>query len=509
MLGAVKNNPAFQSDEELISGFVVRRRAFNQALETLRSALDGNHRHHLLLLGRRGMGKTTLGLRLAAEIRRDPGLRRVAVPVAFPEENYEIGSIGEFALCALTHLAEQQGDRELAELAACLDDTCSDPLRLNRLALEAIGAWAEQRAVTLVLFIENLDMLLDEQLGRDAARELAGVLDRCPWMHLVASAVSGIPAMERPSEPLFDRFEVIRLSPLGVAECRRLWNSLTGAEATAQQVHGDRIRPIHILTGGSPRLLKIIGASAPGRTLADLMDELLLFVDEHTSYFKSVLESLPPTERKVFTALADLWAPATARQVAKRARLDVNRTSSLLHRLAGRGAAEVTRIDGRTKTYQVADRSYNLYHLLRRGGPSAKRLRALVRFMVQFYRGEVVRELPQPDSDVRQLDTVLAAAAAGNWELALTVLPAALAWTDAGEARAVADVTELMATGAAHGHVAELLEALANAPEWRIAVEPMHVALTWLADEDADVCCPTEVHAVALDLLSTISARRG
>ena len=352
---------------------------------------------------------------------------------------------------------------------------------------------------------------LDGQAARrkDAAKALASLLDRCPWLYLVASAVSPIAAMELPSGALFGRFETIRLDPLSVGDCRTLWRSLTATSDAGQDLHGDRIRPVHILTGGSPRLLKIIGAAAPGRTVADLMDELLLFVDEHTSYFKSMLETLPPVERKVFTALADLWAPATARQVARRARLDVNRSSSLLHRLAGRGAAEVTRIDGRIKTYQVADRSYNLYHLLRRGGPQAERLRALVRFMVQFYRGETVRRLPAPAQQKRPLDRVLRAAAAGDWDEALKPLLGVLEGTNPQCPDALADVSELVASAAAAGHTGTARALLASCSQWQKALEPMLVALNWLDDtERVEVDAPQEVGAVALDLLSTISARR-
>ena len=94
------------------------------------------------------------------------------------------------------------------------------------------------------------------------------------------------------------------------------------------------------------------------------MDDLTQLVDEHTEYFKSHLDNLPATERKVYLALVEVWAPATAREVAESARLDVSKVSSLLRRLGERGA--VVEVEGpgpRRKLYQVAERLYNIYYL--------------------------------------------------------------------------------------------------------------------------------------------------
>lgn len=527
-LGAVKNNPGFQTDDALVSGFVVRRQAFRRAMNTMRHALagtGGSRSHHLLLLGRRGMGKTTLSLRLAAELRRCPELSKIAIPIVFPEESYEVASVGELALAALRHYAHQ--NRDAAVLARVEDLEASQHVagELAAAALSDLEALAAQRRVSLVLVVENLDMLLDEQLGNDAAAQIARMLDRCPWLYIIASAVAGIPATEQPNSPLFERFQMIRLPPLSVADCRTLWHANDGSSGDgrpsgvvggsvpqAEVLLGDRIRPIHILTGGSPRLLKIIAAAAPGRTLADLMDELLLFVDEHTSYFKSMLESLPPVERRVFAAMADIWAPATAREIALRARLDVNRTSSLSHRLAGRGAAEVTRVVGRTKSYQVADRSYNLYHLLRRGGPQSERLHALVAFMVQFYRGETFRPLAPVDAERSPLSSLQGRAALGEWDAVLTSIQDELApyERDASRLRQdapVAEVAELLTTAIARGHAETVELVLAGLPAWGLALEPLIVAMHW-AQTHEEPEAPQEVRAVALDVLSTISARR-
>ena len=88
-------------------------------------------------------------------------------------------------------------------------------------------------------------------------------------------------------------------------------------------------------------MLAIIARFGAGRSFRELMDNLLDLVDDHTEYFRSHLESLPPQERRVYLALAKLWKPATSREVADQARLDTNVCSAVLKRLEGRGVVAV------------------------------------------------------------------------------------------------------------------------------------------------------------------------
>ena len=100
---------------------------------------------------------------------------------------------------------------------------------------------------------------------------------------------------------------------------------------------------------------------------------------------KASLEYLPVKERKVFVALAR-WDPATARDVAREARVDINVASADLARLVNRGAVVVAEERGRTKKYQLAERMYNIYYLMRQRSDPASRIYALVNFMHSYYQ---------------------------------------------------------------------------------------------------------------------------
>ncbi|XYH94041.1 AAA family ATPase [Sorangium sp. So ce1128] len=376
----MKHNPAFLTPEQLRSSFVVRKRDLDIVLQYIRDS-TGPSNQHVLVLGSRGMGKTTLVRMLADTVARDPELGARWYPLVFGEESYTVSTIGELWLEAIMHLADQTGDARWQalhdELRAERDDD-----RLCARALAQLVEFAEDQGKRILLIIENLHMLLDEQMSKKDAWSLRHTLQNEPRILLLATATSRFGAILDEEQALYEMFATYALEPLDLTECRALWEAVGGVEASER-----RVRPMQILTGGNPRLLGILASFAAKTSLRHLMENLTQLVDDNTDYFKSHLESLPATERKVYVMLADLWAPSTAREVAGAARMEVNQASALLHRLVGRGAV-VEEGQGRRLRYRLSERLYNIYHLLRRRGAGAARVRAVVDFMVHLYEGD-------------------------------------------------------------------------------------------------------------------------
>ena len=108
---ARKYNPGFLTDDELLGSFCVRTTEFEMLVEVLREC-TGSSNPHQIVIGPRGSGKTSLLLRIAAEVRRDAGLAAGFFPVVFAEESYEVSTAGEFWLECLSHLSVQAPRRE-------------------------------------------------------------------------------------------------------------------------------------------------------------------------------------------------------------------------------------------------------------------------------------------------------------------------------------------------------------------------------------------------------------
>ena len=392
-----KFNPGvFQSDRDIIDQFVVRERELSVVLELLRDNMRAPSCQHTLVVGPRGRGKTMLLARVAAETRADRQLRRALVPVRFMEESVEVFGIGDFWLEALFYLAKECAEHR-PDLASEIEATRAALARRTRgedIAGQAKAALldaADRLGRRLVLMVENLQSLCEE-VDEDFGWQLRQSLQSDPEIILLATATSHFEALDDASAPFFELFRILRLEPLSTAECQRLWHVVAGEQRDAKQM-----RPLEIFTGGNPRLLVIVAEFARHRTMPKLLEELVGLVDDHSEYFRSNLNSLAKTERRVFAALADLWRPSTTREVAIRARLGVRKTSALLGRLVGRGAVKIDG-NGRSRLYSVGEPLHCIYYKLRRWRDEAAIVHGLIRFMVAFYG---------PDETVEILGSVL------------------------------------------------------------------------------------------------------
>ena len=382
----MKYNPSFLTEEELIESFVVRHADMEIIIGIIgENVTDSNQ--HVLVIGPRGSGKTTLVHRVAAEIEQNTELRDRWYPLIFSEESYEVVSAGEFWLEALFHLSEQADDEKWRRTYVELKNETDDQ-RLASRTLAQLLDFADSQGKRILLIVENLNMLLGDLTSDDEAWKIRHTLINEPRLMLLATATNRFEHIENSSQAMFEMFKMQELKPLDDDECNRIWKQITG-----QKLLGERIKPIRILTGGNPRLLTIIAKFSAHRSFRKLLDDLVDLIDDHTEYFKSHLDNLPPIERKVYLALAGLWDASTAREIAQAARLDVNKTSSLLSRLVNRGAVVVEEHGKKTKWYVVAERMYNIYYLMRRRGKPADRVKATVKFLVSMYDPESAARL--------------------------------------------------------------------------------------------------------------------
>ncbi len=457
----LKYNPGLRGDQDLIDSFVVRHHHLELVLEVLREN-TGTSNQHLLIVGPRGSGKTTLVRRVAAEIRRVPDLEAYWTPIVFAEESYLVSSTGELWLEALFHLADQtrdvRWDRAYQELRQERDEA-----RLRQRALAQLLDFATESGKRILLIVENIDMLLGEQIKRSGDWELRHTLLNEPRVMFLGTATRRFAAIERIDKAWFGLLAIHDLQPLDTKECCALWQAVTSEDPPAS-----RLRPMQILTGGSPRLLKILAELASRRSFGELMSQLVQLIDSHTEYFKSHLDHLAPLERKVFVALLDLWDPSSAKDVARAARLSVSKASSLLNRLTSRGAIHIVEQRGRQNIYQASERLFNIYFLLRRRRRQASRVRALVSFMTHFYREELT-------SIVRKLLTET------EWSDALDASRPAIRAAASSEAAAKL-ATELLISVAAAGHAEDALDKLVQS-EGAEALEPLVVGLRILLGE--------------------------
>ncbi len=473
----MKYNPAFLTEDELIAGFVVREREMRETVEVFRGN-DGDSNQHVLVVGPRGSGKTMFVLRIAAAINRDPELSEKLYTIPFAEESYNVGTPGEFWLEAIYRLPVLTGDPRWKDLHEELLDERDDE-RLRQRALAHLMDFADEQDKRLVLIVENLNMLLGEQISDKDAWTLRHTLINEPRIMLLASATSQRNIFLNAEKAMFELFRAVELRALDQEDSKTLWSSITGVEIETQ-----KIRPIQILTGGSPRLISIIASFCTDLCFNDLMEQMFRLVDDHTDYFKSHLESLATKERKIYLALAEIWNPATASEVARIARESVNQASSYLQRLVEKGLVVEVAKRGKAKYYQISERLYNIYYLMRRSGMPQRRVKAMIDFIIVFYRQtkwESKFKSMDQEATNRFLDDVKTVK--NNSEDAITL---GLEFAAAGGTR-------------------EALEAIEQSPSADL-LEPLIVGLK--LDLGEEVLAPAEILEIARDVKERIDQHR-
>ena len=409
-----KFNPGlFQSDAKVKKDFVVRQEIFKEVMEVVQRNVGASSCEHVLLVGARGQGKTMLLARVKAELCSRRNLARQFLPVWFMEESYEIWDPADFWLEAMAYIADAINDEsragEVRALRRQIMESGAAPRTIATEARKAALEAAEGRK--LVLMVENLQPLCEAVARRGRMRRtgigwLRETLAPCREQVMVlATATSLFDGLGR--RKTF--FKTIDLPPLNTDECDTLLRSLGQKRKDA--------KALEILTGGNPRALAIVGSFAHEASVNQLADDLVSLIDEHTDYFKNYLENLAQGERRVFVALADLWHPATTKEISKRARMDLRSVSALLGKLSGRGEVGTEKGEDGKVRYFATMRLVSIYHKLRRGRDKDVVVPNLFRFMAVYYSDAATKlfdsslsETGLGDDACREISAIIAGA---------------------------------------------------------------------------------------------------
>ena len=223
-------NPAHLTPDELKESFVARQDTLAEMLRVIGEQTPGHPCQHMMLIGPRGMGKTTLGLRFLYAIEDDPELSERWQPVAFHEESYGIVNLADFWIHALRHLTRATGESRWEERAEALIEDEGDQERVAAYALAELTDCSRESGKRLILFVENLDAVIGQIHDEREIHSLRATLIERSEILLIGSANAFFEAIGGYGEPLYEFFRVFKLERIGQEEACRILEAAVSSE---------------------------------------------------------------------------------------------------------------------------------------------------------------------------------------------------------------------------------------------------------------------------------------
>jgi tetratricopeptide (TPR) repeat protein len=369
-------NPALLPPDVLLREYTARMPLLETLLGIVRGNAPGHPPQHVLLIGARGMGKTTTLWAVAHKVSRDPELARLWQPVVFDEESRRVGDLADFWLEAIRQwefatqdTAPDRAGRLLSENPPDIED------RAHRLFTDLVTR-SGRRAL---LLIDNLNDLFASIRDPEPLHRLRATLMQDSGIMLIGGATSYFEQVTSVDQPFFDFFRNFDLKKLSLEEMRECLLALakshqdTEVEKTLAE-RGGSLRALHILTGGNPRLIKTFYRMLRGGLHTDIRSDLEKLIDEFTPYFKAIVDALPVQQQRIFDAVALAWNPVEVATIATATRLPSNQVSAQLRTLTKSGLITEAPGHPKKKTYLLADRFSNIHYLMRHGRAARNRL---------------------------------------------------------------------------------------------------------------------------------------
>jgi nucleoside-triphosphatase THEP1 len=383
-------NPQNQTKTGLINGFVVRQKIFNRLFNSIKEAKMMVPEQHYLLLGRRGIGKTTMLLRLAYEIENTSELQNWLLPVVFNEEEYGIRRLFNFWERIMDLLGQQypifafdQTERKRISALHKDDDA------YERALFEHLMSELNRNEKKIILFIDNFGDIL-EKFSDFELHRLRKILQGSPDIRLVGASSVVLDALYKYDHPFYEFFQVEELKGLSASETHDLLISLSQhykKEIVAQIVveHPGRVEALRRITGGVIRtmvlLFEIFADDEDGTAFQDLETVL----DRLTPFYKHRIDDLSTQQQAIVEIIARNWDGISVKELVEATRLDSKTISAQLQILEKNGVVEKRATMTKNHLYLVSERFFNVWFLMRSGQKSdEKRVQWLVHFFEEW-----------------------------------------------------------------------------------------------------------------------------
>ena len=403
-------NPHLRSAEMVEKLFVVRQKQFELLVNNILREKENSIPQHYLIIGQRGMGKTTLLKRIEIELHKEP-YQQSFIPVLYREEQYNIKDLGDFWLNTLDALADSlQLEKYPKERLDSIDKVIRE---LSNTPTEAISEEAHKYFMDIcrdlrrrpVLLIDNIGFVF-KRLGSNSENNceqwaLRKLLSENGSPIFVSAGVTVTDDVINYEMPFYDFFQIQYLNKLNDNEFMKLLTSYAIATdcdetvITSIRKNISRQKSLLALTGGSPRLAVILFEQIAKGFSDNINADLEKLSDAMTPLYKARFEELPPQQQVILDAIALNWDAIPLKELSARTRLKNSQLSPQLKRLVDDGWIETTPAHkAKGDAYFISERFFNIYYIIRNSSRRHKeKIYSLSKFLEFFYGKEELEKI--------------------------------------------------------------------------------------------------------------------
>src|ERR1017187_8507269 len=398
-------DPWETTPEERKARFVGRETLLQRILAAIAEQQEHKTLQHYLLLGPRGIGKTTLLLTLRERVREDPSLSARWFCVQLREEEYFVRTLRDLLELTLHALAE---DEELPEAEEVARRVHQEPREERSLAaaVDGLRALASSHGKRILLLMDNFDRVFPATAaGRgkkrppeNEFRSFRKLLSTESFLMVVGASVRLFQEIATYDRAFFNFFSPVEVPDLSEDEICQLLRRCAEAEGNAGflaqfDAMRNKVRAITFMTGGNPRLVLMLYDVLRHHEMTPVVQALRETVGGLTPLLKHVLDDMPRQQTKTLDALVRLRGAAAPNQIAEMARLPLNVVTAQLGRLK-ESRFVVVEGDGKGKpaTYRISDPMFQTWYQMRYLRPAGRRVELFGEFIRAWFSVEERRQ---------------------------------------------------------------------------------------------------------------------
>jgi DNA-binding transcriptional ArsR family regulator len=405
-------SPSLMPADALEGIFVQREAIANRVVSLIHESAVTETKHHTLLIGPRGTGKTHFVSLVYHRLRRIPELSDRLLIAWLREEEWGVTSFLDLLVRIMTSLATEYGD---ATLTNQLNALYQLPARDAEIAaIDMLKQHVGNR--TLLLQVENLDEIF-LALGVEGQQQLRALLQETQFCTVLATSQRLFNGVSLRTSPFYGFFRITHLEDLTVDEAGQLLKNIAryqGDHALASFIDTSigkaRIRAVHHLTRGNHRIYAIFSQFLTRSSLDQLVEPFMRTLDDLTPYYQARMMWLSAQQRKIVEILTMARGSLPVKEIAARGFMTHQTTSSQLKDLRDKGYV-VSTVAGREAFYEIREPLMRMCFEMRQHRGDA--LRPFIELLRLWYtRSELRDRLRDPPADAdatKEREYILAA----------------------------------------------------------------------------------------------------